>query len=439
MKTEDFKRFDINRRQFLQSSAKNAAGVAAGMVGVGIAGAAAIAKMSPGERVSAAVIGLRNQGRGLATGLAALPEAEIAAICDVDESLLPAVAKQVQDLQGRMPRRETDFRRVLDDPSIDAVVIATPDHWHALMTILACQAGKDVYVEKPASHNILEGARMVAAARKHDRVVQVGLQQRSGSHFQSAVELVQSGRIGRVHLAKAWTVHRRKSIGREKCAAVPAGVDYDLWLGPAPERTFTANRFHYNWRWFWDYGSGELGNWGVHMLDVARWGLGVEMPDRVSASGGKFYFNDDQETPDTLLVNYGFGDKTITWEHRLWTAHSPEGRNAAAAFYGDQGTLVVDRGGWKVYDMKQPITSDTSEQPQNHLANFLNSVKTRSGLACDIETGHKSTVMCHLGNIATRLGRELTFDANRMMFNGDTQADLLVSRESRTPWELPAV
>ena len=278
---------------------------------------------------------------------------------------------------------------------------------------------------------------MVAAARKHGRVVQVGLQQRSGSHFQSAVEFVQSGNLGRVHLAKAWTVHRRKSIGRAKDSAPPEGVDYDLWLGPAPERAFNANRFHYNWRWFWDYGSGELGNWGVHMLDIARWGLGVGVPVRVSASGGKFYFNDDQETPDTLLVNFGYGDKTITWEHRLWTAHPPEGRNAAAAFFGDQGTLVVDRGGWKVYDVKEPVTSDTSEQARAHLANFLDCIKTRRRPVCDIEAGHQSTLMCHLGNIAVRLGRELAFDPEHMNFEGDPEAGALLGRESRGRWELP--
>jgi predicted dehydrogenase len=441
MNVDQFLKHEVSRRQFLGSSAKNAAGVAVGMVG--LAGATALkaapADRGPSERVRVATIGVRNQGKVLSAGLASLPDVEVVALCDVDEGLRPAAVRAVADVSGRLPRWESDFRRLLDDRTIDAVVIATPDHWHAPMTLLACDAGKDVYVEKPVSHNVREGEQMVAAARRHSRVVQSGLQQRSGKHFQTAVDFVKSGRLGAVHLAKAWTVHRRKPIGSKRDGAAPEGVNYEMWLGPAPLRPFNANRFHYNWHWFWDYGTGELGNWGCHMLDVARWGLGVELPTRVSAVGGRFHFNDDQETPDTLMVQYAYPGATIVWEHRLWSTHGVEGRSAAAAFYGDAGTLVVDRGGWKVYDQSETIASDTSEQPIAHLRNFVDCIKSRSQPVADIETGHISSALCHLGNIAYRVGREVAFDPATRTVTGDRDADLLLSRAYRSPWTLPTV
>lgn len=437
MQPIDFENPPINRREFLNSSAKNAAGVAAGMVGLASAGA--IAKASPNERVNVAGIGIRGQGKFLTTSMASLADVNLTAICDIDENLLPRAGKSIQDAQGRSPRFETDFRKLLEDDSIDAVVIATPDHWHALIAIMACQAGKDVYVEKPVSHNINEGVRMVEAARKHKRVVQSGIHQRSGSHFQSAVDYVRSGKLGKVKLAKAWTIHVRKPIGHKPDSPTPPGVNYDMWLGPAAARPFNANRFHYNWHWFWDYGTGEMGNWGVHMLDIARWGMGVDLPKYVSATGGKFYFDDDQETPDTHLVQYGYDDVTITWEHRLWTNHGLEGRSAAAGFYGDRGTLIVDRGGWKVYDQEGGPTSDTSEQSRTHHANFIHCIKTRETPTSDIEIGHVTSAMCHLGNVAYRLGRGVEFDPVAMNFGSDAEANALLGREYRQGWELPVV
>jgi predicted dehydrogenase len=426
----------INRRQFLGSSAKNAAGVAAGVVGLSAATSLAD---SANDRIRLAVIGVRGQGKELATSFSSLPGACIAAVCDVDESLLPAVSKSIEQLQGFAPRTERDFRRLLDDPEIDGVIIATPDHWHAVMMVMACQAGKDVYVEKPVSHALLEGERMVAAARRYDRIVQSGLQQRSGSHFQSAVEYVHSGKLGRVQLAKAWTAHLRKSIGHKADCITPQGVDYDLWLGPAQARSFNPNRFHHNWHWFWDYGTGELGNWGVHMLDVARWGLQVEWPTQVSATGGKHYFEDDQQTPDTLVVNYGFPGKTITWEHRLWSHHGIEGRSAAVAFYGDLGTLIVDRGGWKVYGQGESATSNSSDCGTPHHQNFLDAMRNRTRPTADIEIGHVSSAICHLGNIAYRTGRTLQYNSREHHFVRDPVADVLLTRDYRAAWELPSI
>ena len=424
----------LNRRQFLGSSAQNAASVAAGVVSLSAAATLASSDTVP---IRLGVIGVRNQGKELATSFASLAGARVTAVCDVDESLLPAVAKSVEQLQGSAPKLERDFRRLLDNSEIDAVVIATPDHWHAVMTILACQAGKDVYVEKPVSHTIAEGTRMVAAARHYDRVVQSGLQQRSGAHFQSAIDYIRSGKLGRVRLAKAWTAHLRKSIGRKTDCSTPQGVDYDLWLGPATAKKFNPNRFHHNWHWNWDYGSGELGNWGVHMLDIARWGLEVGWPTQVSAIGGQHYFDDDQQTPDTLLANYSFPGTTIAWEHRLWSHQGIEGRSAAVAFHGDQGTLIVDRGGWKVYGQSESVTSDSSNCSTPHQQNFLDSIRARSRPTADIEIGHLSSALCHLGNIAYRVGRTVQFDPPSQQFVRDPVADVLLDCDYRSPWELP--
>jgi predicted dehydrogenase len=435
MDIDEFLKRDINRRRFLGQGAAGAAGMAVSAVGMGHA----TASDAPSEHLRLGVIGVRSQGKALALAAAESPGMRVVSICDVDESLRGRAAEAVAEVQHAPPRQIGDFRRMLEDPGIDAVVIATPDHWHAVMTILACQAGKDVYVEKPISLTIVEGEAMLAAADRCDRVVQCGLQQRSGEHFRSAVALVHSGEIGRVRLAKAWSVHRRQSIGRKTDGTPPAGVDYDLWLGPAPERAFNANRFHYHWRWNWDFGTGELGNWGTHLLDIARWGLQVSYPTRVAASGGRLYFDDDQQTPDTLNVTYSFDDATIVWEHRLWTQHGNEGRSAAVAFYGDAGTLVVDRSGWKVYDRSDSLTARASELKQAHLLDFARAVRTRRPPSCDLATGHISSALSHLGNIAYRVGHEVAFDPQRHRFVGDDAANSLLTRTYRTPWELPRV
>ena len=427
MNTDDSKRREVNRRQFLGRSAQQ---VAVGVVGLSATAASAMHSRSANDRVSIGVIGVRNQGKLLAGELAALKDVEIRSICDVDETQFAPTIHAVTELGRAAPSTERDFRRLLDDPTIDAVVIATPDHWHAEMTNLACQAGKDVYIESPSTHFVAEGISMIQSAMKSGRVVQVGLQQRSGSHFQSAVEFLHSGRLGNVQLAKAWIVHRRKSIGHKIDCDAPQNVDYTQWLGPAPFHAFNPNRFHFNWRWFWDYGGGELAHWGVHMLDVARWGLGVDYPSRVSAVGGKYAFDDDQETPDTLAVQYAFHKKTILWEHRLWSSHGIEGRSSGVSFHGEQGTLVVDRGGWKVYDHRENVTADASDLLATHLRNFIDGIKSRQSLAADLRTGHISSTLCHLGNLAYRLGREITFDSTRLDCGADLNANRLLTGPS---------
>ncbi len=438
MNTDDFLNAEMNRRRFLGEGARNAAGVAAaGMVGWHAPAVAG--QMSPADRLRVGVIGVRSQGKTLAVETAALPGADVVALCDVDASMLQRAARELEKAQPLAPQLYADFRRLLDNPSLDAVLIATPDHWHAAMTVLACQAGKDVYVEKPVAQTIDEGNRMIAVAQHEGRVVQCGLQQRSGAHFRSAVELVRGGMIGKVRLAKAWSVHRRQPVAWKPDTAVPPGIDYDLWQGPAPERPFNASRFHYHWRWCWDYGTGELGNWGVHLLDIARWGLGVELPDRVAATGSPQPAGHKQtsQTPETLAVQYAYRDVTILWEHRLWTQHGNEGRATGTAFYGDEGTLIVDRSGWKVYDRSKAVTADTSELKRSHLTNFYDAVRQRTQPACDLRTGQISSTLCHLGNIAYCLGREVSFASETQDFGGDTEANALLSRSRRSPWELP--
>ncbi len=387
------------------------------------------------ERVRIAVIGLRSRGLDHLKLFGAEPNAEIVAICDVDDSVLDkAVASGSAD--GKAPRVEKDFRRLLDDKTIDAVTIAAPDHWHAMMTILACQAGKDVYVEKPASHDVVEGRRMVQAARKYRRVVQVGTQRRSSPGAAEAVEKLRSGAIGKVGMARAWIHQVRKGIGHGQPGAVPVGVDYAMWQGPAPDRPFYANRFHYNWHWFWNWGTGEIGNNGIHGVDVARWGLGVDAPISVTSAGGKYVFDDDQEVPDTQVTTWEFPGCCLVWEHRMWSKHPDEGIGFGVAFYGDKGTLITDGNSWRIEDGDGSKSKPGPDGQQLHVKNFLECVKNRNKPNADIEIGHLSTRLCHLGNIAFRTGKKLTFDGERESFH-DADVNSFLSREYSQRFSLP--
>jgi predicted dehydrogenase len=389
------------------------------------------------ERVRVAVIGLRNRGTDLVRLFAANPGAEVAAVCDVDDAMFEKPAKAIAKIAGKPPRTENDFRRLLDDKSIDAVVVATPDHWHAMLTVLACQAGKDVYVEKPASHDVVEGRRMVEAARKYNRVVQLGTQRRSTPYVQDAIEYVQKGSLGTVAMARVWTHQKRVGIGRGQPGPVPAGIDYAMWQGPAPDRPYHPNRLHYNWHWFWHWGTGELGNNGIHGVDVARWGMGVDAPVAVGSGGGKYVFDDDQETPDTQTTTWEFPGACMVYEHRIWSNHGTEGELFGIAFYGEKGTLIIGEKGWRVEDGDGSQGKRTAEGQSRHVQNFVDCVKSREKPNADIEIGHLSTRLCHLGNIAFRTGRKLTFDAARESFS-DAEANSLLSREYNTRFEMPS-
>jgi predicted dehydrogenase len=432
----------VNRRAFLKGSVASVAGLSARSY--------ARAADAANEKVALAVIGIGStvpgsvggRGRQLIPPFAGFKDVDIAYLCDVDDSFFPFGQKLLAARQRPEARIEKDLRRVLEDKNVDAVVVAMPDHWHALATIWACQAGKHVYVEKPASHNLSEGRRMVEAARKYYRVVQVGTQSRSSASLARAAELIRSGKLGKTPAARAWIGGSRPNIGKAPDAAVPAGVDYNLWLGPAPERAFSSNRFHYRWHWLWDYGTGELGNNGIHALDRLRWILDLDAPTRVVAAGGKYFYDDDQETPDTMTVTYEFPTCSITWEHRVWS----KGTGSGAEVYGEHGTLVFGREGWRV---EKGIEASDPGDPKGrgtedsvHQRNFIDCIKSSSGSTvsrpnADIEEGHKSTRLCHLGNIAFRTGRAVRFDAHTETCVHDAEANRLLGRSYRAPFVVP--
>jgi predicted dehydrogenase len=425
----------INRRQFLNRSA-GVASAAAGLSAINYSRAAA----GPNDRLNVAVMGIRGRGKGLASEFASLKDAHVVAVCDVDDNVIAPVVKIVEEKQGNSPPRvEKDVRKLIDDKSIDALVIAAPNHWHSLATVWACQAGKDVYVEKPVSHNIWEGRKMVEAARKYDRVVQAGPQRRSSPHWAAAHEYVQSGKLGKVSLVRAWVIQKRVNIGKAGGEQpIPDGVDYNLWLGPAPMKPLTRMKLHYDWHWFWDYGGGELANNGIHMLDIARRGVGIDYPLSVASGGGKFYFDDDQETPDTQVVTYEYPNLSLVWEHRTWSNFGFEGRSSGVAYCGDQGTLVVDDKGWQVtVDGKVVETGPGSQMEMPHLQNFIDCVKDRRRPNADIEIAHISTSLCHLGNISQRVGRKLAWDGAKEKFRHDDEANKLLGREYRRPFVVP--
>ena len=436
----------MNRRTFLQASAATG----------GVLTATGLAKAGPNERVQVGIMGTGGRALSLIRSFAENKFVEVVALADIDSRRLPQGVAEVEKRQGRKPWTTGDFRRIIDDKKIDALVVGTPDHWHAIPTILACLAGKDVYVEKPDAHNIEEGMRMVAAMRRNRRIVQMGSQHRSTKRMQTALEYIRSGALGKCLVAKAWESSRQRSIGRPKDGNPPEGVDYDMWLGSAPRRPFNPNRFHDNWRWFFDYGTGDLGNDGVHRLDMAFAALNAAseaqgdgplgLPAAVYASGNKWYFDDAQEFPDTMQVNYEYGGKKpklLTYEMRIWAPYHMLGESEGAALFGDQGYIVLGNSGWKAYGpgnkLVREVPGDSHEAP--HVQDFIDCIKSRRKPYCDLETvGHPASVLCHAGNISARIGRKLILDAKTETFVGDKEANALRGRtEYRKPWILPEV
>lgn len=443
----------MDRRTFLGGAGTAAVGLAAAQTVISQATAAA--KQDANDRITLAVVGIGGRGRGLLKNISGLEKVEIKYICDLDDARLNRALDDVASASGRRPAGIQDFRRALDDQAVSAVVLGTPDHWHAIPTILACQAGKDVYVEKPDGHNILEGQSMVAAARKYQRVVQLGTQARTKPHMLEAIDYIRSGKLGRVLFAKAWESSLQKSLGHPPDGQPPAGFDYDTWLGPAPLRPFNPLRFHGNWRWFFDYGTGDLGNDGVHRLDMARWALETAVaaeggaplppfPRVVSSVGGKYYFDDDQQWPDTLMVTYDYGGRMLTYEMRVWCRYTLDGESEGAAVYGDKGYVILGNGSWRAYALQNKLVAEGKSSPADeagipHMQNFLDCMRSRKKPAADLETvGHPSSMLCHVGNAAWRLGRSVRFDAESHTFVDDQQANQYLTRpEYRKPWTLP--
>lgn len=429
-----------HRREFLKLSA-------AAFAGAALQGSATAAAKGANDKLVVGVIGCGGRGRHDAGLFKNTPNVEVAWVCDVDEGRRQ---RAMQDLGIAADKSVGDLRRVLDDKAVDAVIVTTPDHWHSPAAILACNAGKHVYVEKPISHNIREGRLLVEAAERNKRHVQHGTQVRSTSMIAQAVERLHSGIIGSVLVAKCWNIQRRGTIGHQRPSATPAGLDYDNWVGPAPAVPYQANRCHDGWHWWYEFGTGDMGNDGVHDIDYTRWGLGVQThPSRVVALGGKFYFDDDQQFPDTQQVTFEYpGDgkagsqRLLIYEQRLWSTSYPYNVDSGAEFYGTDGQMFLSRRG-KVEirnGRNAKIDVDIKPEAQNdvaHVRNFCDAIRGGAKLNADALTGHLTSSLCHLGNIATRLGRALVFNPNTEQIVGDDEANALVRREYREHWGQP--
>lgn len=421
----------LSRRSFVKSSAA-----------AGLASAFAVqppSVLGANEKVNIGSIGLRSQGMSVTRKLIQTGEANIVALCDVDANILREKAAEAERHQGSKPKTHGDFRALLEDDSIDAVVIGTPDHWHAIQALAAMEAGKDVYVEKPCAHNITECRVMAQAAKKHGRIVQHGTQQRSGDHFKEAKEYVKSGKLGKIAMSRTWAVLGRGSIGTKPDGQAPDHLDYKMWLGPAPSRPYNENRSHYNWRFFWDYGTGDMGNWGVHWIDIALWTLDLGWPEAIASSGGKFVFTDDKEVPDTQMTLYEYPDLTLFWELRMWSKQGIEGRGVGTAFYGEEQTLVIDRGGWQAY---APNGRKVAEgRPGNdmslaHAQDFIDGVKSRKAPIGDIENGHISAAVAVFGNVAFHAGEKVRYNPETNSL-GREEMNHLLTREYHNGWDLP--
>jgi predicted dehydrogenase len=413
--------------------------------GLGAAAATVLADPPPSERLVCAVIGVRGRGRWFYSALAGRKDTAVAAVCDVDAAVLAEAAAAVEKTQGRAPKAVEDFRRVLDDKAIDAVVATTPHHWHCPIALRALQAGKHVYVEKPASHVYREGQLLVRAAKRYNRVVQHGTQMRSSAVTAKARELLRSGVIGEVKMAKAWNVQRHRHRPPAPDAPVPAGVNYDLWLGPAPKRPFNPNRFHGNWQWYRDYGNGDIGNDGAHDIDMACLGLGVDrLPVRVTAHGSRIALQGEREYPDTMLVSYQFDNDTVlVYEDRGWAPYGMDGFDSGNAFYGTQGYMIFSRRGYfQVYLDREGtrgpgMRGDTGGE--RHLQDFLDCARTGRRPTADAQTAHLSCALVHLGEVAYQVGRVLHFDPKAETVLNDKEAAALLTKEYRKPWGLPEV
>ncbi len=432
----------MNRRSFVRNSLVFAAATQARPI------------LGANDRVNLATIGVGGRGRGHLNYFNEVPNVRLAAMCDVNQAARERAAAQINKLQNIKPKAYSDMRALFDDKDVDAVSVATPNHWHALTTIWACQAGKDVYCEKPASHNVFEGQQMVNAARKNDRMVQVGSQSRSIGHKKDAMQLLAEGVIGQVFMARGLCYRRRYSIGHTPVEPVPAGLDWDMFLGPAPKREYTKNRFDYNWHWFWDTGNGDIGNQGVHEMDICRWGLGLETgdaPETVMAAGGKFVWKDDQETPNTQQVNLVFDDKQIVFDTRNLQSDTesqipmPGSSVTGNLFYGADGFMIVHPLGFQVFkgDEREKTHDEERQEervwdPVPHMSNFVDGVRSRDRrkLNADIAVGAEAAAMCHYGNASYRVGRRLTIGADGMA-SGDSGANAILRRDGRGPYMIP--
>lgn len=442
-----------DRRSFIKKTALGAAAIGVGGVLPGFSARSYNSIMGANDLILLSSMGINSRGKAIAGNFAKRNDCRIIHLCDVDSRAIDKCRAQVFDQYGQKPKGIKDFRKSLDSKDVDAVIIATPDHWHAPMAMLALKAGKNVYVEKPCSHNPNEGEMLAAGAGKYNKVVQMGNQRRSWPNVRKAIEEVHSGTIGKVYFGKSWYTANRGPIGIGREVAVPKWLDWDLWQGPAPRKAFKDNYIHYNWHWFWHWGTGEALNNGTHMVDLLRWGLNVEYPVRVSSNGGRFCYDDDWETPDTQVITMDFAEGvTLTWEGRSCSAKTVENEGVGAQFFGDKGSIIIGGGNnYRVFDVKGRLVKDVKQgpviDPRNpsdpsaslddfHFDNFLNAIRSGEKLNSDIDGGYKSTLLVQLGNIAQRVHHSLDIDpANGHILN-DRDAQALWSREYEKGWEM---
>lgn len=436
-----------SRRHFLRQSALVAAGTGL-LTGLPEESLALFRKkISANDKIGVGVIGINGMGwANINAMLKANPETQCVAICDVDQNVLDKRAQELEKNFSMKPAQYADYQKLLNDKNVDVVIIGTPDHWHCLQSVEACQAGKDVYVEKPIANSIAEIRTMVAAQEKYNRVIQVGQWQRSNAHFQSALETLRSGELGKIRMVKSWAyMGWMKNIPIKPDTAVPAGVNYEKWLGPAKKRPFNQNRFHFNFRWFWDYAGGLMTDWGVHLVDYALLGMNAKDPKTIMASGGKMAYPDDAaETPDTLATVYDFGDFIMLWEHAQAINGGNYGRDHGIAYIGNNGTLVLDRNGWEIIPEGKNMEARTVKRSDDGLANntknFIEVVKSRdfSKLNAPVQAGATVATVCQMGNIAYKTGKKLTWDKQKQLFT-DADANKLITPVYHNNYSLPKI
>ena len=435
----------VTRREFLDTLAVGAAGIA-------ISSTAKSYRQILGsnDRLNFAVIGLHSRAYAHLSALKANKDAaRIAYVCDVDSNIMKKFADDTQRELGDAPTVDQDFRRILQKREVDAITIATPDHWHAPMAILALQAGKHVYLEKPCSHNPAEGALLVQAQQKYGKLVQLGTQQRSSAHTIEIVDKIHNGLIGRAYYAKAWYSNTRKSIGVGKEAPVPPQLDWDLWQGPAPRTPYRDNVQPYNWHWFRIWGTGETLNNGTHEVDVCRWAIDVDFPNRISSLGGRYHFKDDWQFYDTLVTNFNYADKMISWECKCCQGMKFYGRDRGSVIMGTTGSVLVDRDGYEIFDLKGNKTSEfktggatssgdltgRDSMTDAHFANFIAAIRKGEKLNAPISVGNVAVTMLQISNIAWEVNRELQLDARNGQIQNDSAAMKMWGREYEKGWE----
>jgi predicted dehydrogenase len=440
------------RREFIKKASSCAAAVTFGAVLPGFSARSYRNILGANEKIMVACMGVNSRGLAVGINFAAQKNSEVLYVCDVDSRAADKCIGEVEKIQHKRPRASADFRNALEDKNLDVLIVTAPDHWHAPAAILACAAGKHVYLEKPCSHNPAEGELVVNAAAKYKRVLQMGNQRRSWPNVTAAIAEVHAGVIGRPYFAKTWYTNNRPSIGKGKVVEVPSWLNYELWQGPAPRMPYKDNLIHYNWHWFWNWGTGESLNNGTHMVDLARWGLGVEYPVRVSSAGGRYRYQDDWQTPDTQVINLEFDNNSaITWEGRSCNGRSVEGSSVGVIFYGETGSLLIESGNsYKIYDLKNALVKEvknnftvdarnTSDPAQEldalHIQNFFDGIRKGTKVNSDILGGHQSTLLVQLGNIALRSGHTLHIDPRNGHILNDKEAMKYWSREYQPGWE----